>query len=109
MPVERRLGSAWKFRLVEHLTHTQEDAGSNPALADPLFNLTSHRKELIMTEADEEITKSIYWQMLGELEYQLEGDDALLKLLIEGAYRHWNKITGKNLVPDHVLRTRDML
>ncbi len=57
-----------------------------------------------MTEAEEEITMSIYWQMLRELESKLEESDTVLKLIIEAAYRHFFKMTGKKLVPDHVQR-----
>ncbi len=57
-----------------------------------------------MTEADEETTLSIYWQMLAELESHIDDKDAVLKFIIEGAYRHYGKITGKARIPDHVRR-----
>ncbi len=52
----------------------------------------------------DETTFSIYWAMLMELESKVDDHDPVLKLMIEGAYRHWNKVHHSNLMPTHKKR-----
>jgi hypothetical protein len=46
--------------------------------------------------AANDITESIYWQMLMDLESHMRSDDTLGKLLVEGAYKHWNRLHPDN-------------
>ena len=39
-----------------------------------------------------DITKSLYWQMLMELEGHMRDDDVLGKILVESAFAHWNRL-----------------
>lgn len=42
-------------------------------------------------------TLSVYWQMLGEIESKTNPEkDILNRCLVEGAYRHWNKLFPSN-------------
>jgi hypothetical protein len=49
----------------------------------------------------QEITESIYWQMLMEIESHCKQDDVFNKMLVKGAYNHWNKLhpEGKAMIP----------
>lgn len=50
----------------------------------------------------DENTKTIYWMMLMEIESSLKENDVPRRLMIEDAYRHWNKQFGTKLAPRHV-------
>lgn len=46
----------------------------------------------------DDITESIYWQMLMEIESTTNPEkDILNKSLVEGAMRHWNKMHPKQV------------
>jgi hypothetical protein len=55
-----------------------------------------------MISEQDEITLSIYWQLLREFE-ESKGNRAcpMDVALIQGAYRHYSKVTGKKVEPTY--------